>query len=397
MTETRGPVGDDDAASELEAAERHDQNVFTLRRVARQQPEAARAAGERVWEQATLAAKNLNKKKRQTREDVLSRMEAARRFAVDPGSEGPENTQDQEKTEGPEKTQDLEPILTLVLEFKRGGGDLQETTAKDAVLSALVERQMAINRSIEAAARLARGDSEDGKRQEEPAEEVRERIQRVWIPSAKNEVAQPAFLIAKELRHAIDEPPDAVRTLDRWWELAVSILLVEVPEVDLPKIGMGAGLEWKDDLPAWAGAFEQRRLMRTYLETQPYLDEQREREFRARYRALAGRAARNLESSGVQVEHAEDFTWLTVEGEHYQFSKGNQAGVIRVLYENWVRSGGRDGAGLTEEAISEAIGSGSVKFRIQETFRQHPALGTILRPAGRGIYALFLRDRDEGS
>ncbi len=93
-------------------------------------------------------------------------------------------------------------------------------------------------------------------------------------------------------------------------------------------------------------------------------------------------------SNGPEIERGRDFTWLSVGSKRYEFSTGNQAETIRVLYEEWKKGG--DGAGMGEAAIGVAIDSKADRFRIQATFHKHEALGTILQPCGKGRYALFL-------
>ena len=93
----------------------------------------------------------------------------------------------------------------------------------------------------------------------------------------------------------------------------------------------------------------------------------------------------------AEIDHADDFTWLRVGSKVYHFTKGNQAMAVGYLYETWNAAGGEDGCGAGEEAIGEAIGSEG-KFRMANTFRKHSALGTIIRSAGKGVFALYLNE-----
>lgn len=105
--------------------------------------------------------------------------------------------------------------------------------------------------------------------------------------------------------------------------------------------------------------------------------------------------ARRVPEGDVRV--ADDFTWMVVRGKRYDFKPGNQANVIRVLYETWQESGRRDGSGLSEKAIGEKVDSSAERFRLQKTFADSEALDRILRSTGKGQWALFLdvgHDRD---
>ena len=96
------------------------------------------------------------------------------------------------------------------------------------------------------------------------------------------------------------------------------------------------------------------------------------------------------ESSSEDIAIAPDGTWLRVREKRFQFTKGNQARAIQALYEEWTRSGCRDGCGLGEETIGDRVGSASGRFRVQTTFDGHPALGSILRRVSKGVWALYL-------
>jgi hypothetical protein len=90
--------------------------------------------------------------------------------------------------------------------------------------------------------------------------------------------------------------------------------------------------------------------------------------------------------------HAPDFTWMILDDVTYDFSKGNQSETIRVLYEVWIRSGRRDGCGLGQGAIAEAIGCAG-SLRIATLFHKHPFYKRHLCPTGKGKFAFFLRPK----
>jgi hypothetical protein len=82
----------------------------------------------------------------------------------------------------------------------------------------------------------------------------------------------------------------------------------------------------------------------------------------------------------------------------YRFETPKQRGVIGVLYREWKRAGSRDGCGLTEAQLAEEVSSASGRFRIDSLFRDHPAMGQLLRRSGPGMWALFLEpQKDHGS
>ncbi len=93
-----------------------------------------------------------------------------------------------------------------------------------------------------------------------------------------------------------------------------------------------------------------------------------------------------------EVSHSEDFTSVNWFGNRYQFSKGNQAQTVRVLWEAWEKGG----HSLSQETIGEQIGSSASNFDLKKTFRirqgklhvTHPAWGTMIQPSGKGTYRL---------
>lgn len=103
-------------------------------------------------------------------------------------------------------------------------------------------------------------------------------------------------------------------------------------------------------------------------------------------------AMKSEEVSGdvANGSHGTDFLWLYAQGARYTFTKGQQAQVIRVLFEEWDRGGRIDGSPLTEETIGDKVSSISDRFRIQKVFEGHPALNTVLSTCGKGAWALFI-------
>lgn len=91
------------------------------------------------------------------------------------------------------------------------------------------------------------------------------------------------------------------------------------------------------------------------------------------------------------AEHGTDFTWLCVGKVTYEFKRAQQARVIRVLYEERQRAGGKDGCGLRVDTIAEKIQFEGSRLDVRKLFKGSPALGQILRSSGKGTWALFLR------
>lgn len=106
--------------------------------------------------------------------------------------------------------------------------------------------------------------------------------------------------------------------------------------------------------------------------------------------ALARVQEARAKEDSSQVAHAGDFNWLVARGTTYKFKKGHQASVIALLYESWERSGRKDGCGLSEETLTGEVASGITGLRIARLFKGHPALGGILKSAGRGTWGLYL-------
>jgi len=92
--------------------------------------------------------------------------------------------------------------------------------------------------------------------------------------------------------------------------------------------------------------------------------------------------------------HSDDFTSVNWFGTPYTFAKGLQAEAVRVLWE--ARDNGTPR--LSEKTIGDKIGSANDQFRLEHVFKPtnkrtrkreaHPAWGTMIKRAGKGIFAL---------
>lgn len=87
-------------------------------------------------------------------------------------------------------------------------------------------------------------------------------------------------------------------------------------------------------------------------------------------------------------------------GDKYRFAKGQQAQTVRVLWEAWEEGTPT----LGQETIGERVGSDALFFSLSHVFRirrtkevkgkkkkvhiRHPAWGTMIVSAGKGIYRL---------
>jgi len=79
--------------------------------------------------------------------------------------------------------------------------------------------------------------------------------------------------------------------------------------------------------------------------------------------------------------HSADFSTVCWLGAAYTFSPAQRA-VVRQLWQAW-----EDGTpGLGQEALLE--GADSQAGRLRDLFRDHPAWGILIVPAGKGIFRL---------
>jgi hypothetical protein len=96
--------------------------------------------------------------------------------------------------------------------------------------------------------------------------------------------------------------------------------------------------------------------------------------------------------------HSEDFTSVIWFGTPFTFSKGMQAESVRHLWEAWAKKTPT----LSEKTIGDLIGSSADGFQLAKVFRTkkqtrghtvHPAWGTMIQRAGKGIYQLVPPDK----
>jgi hypothetical protein len=85
-----------------------------------------------------------------------------------------------------------------------------------------------------------------------------------------------------------------------------------------------------------------------------------------------------------RATHSADFTFVNWFGTEYRFALGVQSRAVKALWEEWERSG----LGLHQETIRDALDPERDNFRMDKTFRKHPAMGTMIRSAGDGTYRL---------
>ncbi len=89
---------------------------------------------------------------------------------------------------------------------------------------------------------------------------------------------------------------------------------------------------------------------------------------------------------------ARDHSWIDACGTVHYFESSLQREIIRVLFGEWKRAGGKDGRGLHADTIAESTDHQrrASRLRIDKLFAHHTAMGTVLRSVGRNQWALFL-------
>jgi hypothetical protein len=92
----------------------------------------------------------------------------------------------------------------------------------------------------------------------------------------------------------------------------------------------------------------------------------------------------NQQSASNQAIHNADYTMVNWFGTEYHFALGVQSQVVRVLWEEWEHTQ----LGLHQETIREKIDAARDSFRVDLAFRNHPALGKMIRRCGDGCYKL---------
>lgn len=115
-------------------------------------------------------------------------------------------------------------------------------------------------------------------------------------------------------------------------------------------------------------------------------------------RAVRGRDApgaqatepRALSERKPKISHAADFSWVRRGDELFNFTTPQQRAMITALYKSWEEGG--DGASLSTEHLREVTGSSAFDFRIDKVFKNHPVRECVLRPVGKGNWALYLNE-----
>jgi hypothetical protein len=87
------------------------------------------------------------------------------------------------------------------------------------------------------------------------------------------------------------------------------------------------------------------------------------------------------------VHHSDDFTSVVWYGTAYYFKQGMQADSVKALWKQWEKS---PGLGLHAGTILQTLDSSIERdrFRMPLVFRDHPAWGSMIVTAGKGIYRL---------
>lgn len=209
----------------------------------------------------------------------------------------------------------------------------------------------------------------------------------------------------------LQEDPVKQRTSAEWWRAAVLLALHLDPGFNAEALGLGGLVDWDGEPPLDAPARASYRddpVGRAWLLAERAMDYLQQ---------ATGPPARPLsqcpdlgaeggstgsedevESSRDAVDapppickHDPDFTWVIWYGKKFTFSPGNQAETVRHLWESWKRSGRQDGCGLSQEALRSRVHEEGARqqFRVDHLFRDHPALGTMIRKVGKGVWALY--------
>jgi hypothetical protein len=91
-----------------------------------------------------------------------------------------------------------------------------------------------------------------------------------------------------------------------------------------------------------------------------------------------------LPPANAAVSHSADFTTVRWYGKEYVFHNGAQAIAIRMLWAEFEK-----GHGLSQKTIGAAVDSATDgRYRLHNTFRGHPAWGTMIQACGSGVYRL---------
>lgn len=197
----------------------------------------------------------------------------------------------------------------------------------------------------------------------ETAEQVARGIEQEWEWALRVEVIpQAAIMPAQELRL-------------RASVLSVRALCLGDVDVEPPP------LEWRDtaaELWRFAESLEEATV-------ENRLDEHGDEEVEKAW-AEMGRQVNPAPGEHEQSSHGDDFSWVVWYGVKYQFTN-DQAAIVKLLWEQWEKSGRRGGCGLGVNAIAVKINAPD-GFRLPATFRKNPALGSMIQSVGKGQYAL---------
>jgi hypothetical protein len=85
-----------------------------------------------------------------------------------------------------------------------------------------------------------------------------------------------------------------------------------------------------------------------------------------------------------EKKHSADFTCVNWYGTEYTFALGVQASAVEALWHEWEMSG----LGVHQSTIGLAMDAEHDNFRLDKTFRNHPAFGTMIQSIGDGKYKL---------
>lgn len=84
------------------------------------------------------------------------------------------------------------------------------------------------------------------------------------------------------------------------------------------------------------------------------------------------------------AKHNADFTMVSWFGTEYQFALGVQSSAVKALWEEWEKTN----LGLSQQTICQSIDSERDNFRMNNAFRNHSAMGTMIQTIGKGLYRL---------
>jgi hypothetical protein len=86
----------------------------------------------------------------------------------------------------------------------------------------------------------------------------------------------------------------------------------------------------------------------------------------------------------ITPTHSDDYTFVNWFGTEYTFALGVQSSAVRTLWNQW----DKNGLGLHQDTIRNSIDAERDSFRMDSTFRGHPAFGPMIQRCGDGKYRL---------